>query len=120
VTKEREKKREQETHLEHRIPTTRTKRHAVRANTQTTNPVLMTRKYAHPLTLKRIPHVTVEVIVSSEQDATGDGEADGGDAAEDVVVSELVQFAVGAEIEEAAGGVVGTSGEGVAVGEEAV
>lgn len=107
------------TNLEHRVPTTRAQRHPIRTNSQTTNPVLMPRQNAHPLPLERIPNVAVKVIVTGKEDSSRDGETDRGDTAEDVVVRELVQLAVGAEVEEAAGGVIGTGREGVAVGEEA-
>lgn len=62
---------------------------------------------ADAFALERVPDVAVEVVVTGEEDAPRDGEADRGDAAEDVVVRVLVEFAVGAEVEESAGGVVG-------------
>jgi hypothetical protein len=80
----------------------------------------MTRQHADSLALEGIPNVAVEVVVASKEDATRDGEADRGDAAEDVVVGVLIQLAVRAEVEEAARGVVRAGCEGVAVREESV
>jgi len=73
---------------------------------------------SNALSLKRVPDVAVEVVVAGEEDASRDGEADRGDAAEDVVVSVLVQLAVRAKVEQPTGSVVGSGGEGVAVREE--
>jgi hypothetical protein len=61
---------------------------------------------ADPLALERIPHITGPVVIATEEDTAGDGKGDGGDAAEDVVVGEGVQFAVCADVEEAAGSIV--------------
>lgn len=52
--------------------------------------------------LESIPDVTVVVIVTGEENPTRGGEGDGGDSAEDVVVNEGVELAVGSEVEELA------------------
>jgi len=71
----------------------------------------------HSLALERIPHVAVEIVVSSEQVATADGERDGGDAAEDVVVCVLHELAISADVEQAARCVVGARPECQPIGE---
>ena len=75
-------------------------------------------KDTNTFTFERVPYIAVEVVVTGKEQTTADGEGDGGDTAEDVVMGVLVQFAVSAEVEEAAGGVVGSSTESVTVGEE--
>ena len=78
----------------------------------------MPRKNTHALALERVPNIARPVVVPAKQHSAGDGEGDGSDSAEDVVVCEGVELAVGSEVKEAAGGVVGAGGKGVAVGEE--
>ena len=101
-----------------RIPTARAQRHSVGADTQTRDAVLVRSQNTDALALERIPDVACVVVVAGKEDTAGDGEADRSDAAEDVVVGVGVELAVGTQIEEAARGVVGTGGKGVAVGEE--
>lgn len=61
---------------------------------------------AHPLALERVPHVARPVVVPSKEDSAGYGKGDRRDAAEDIIVRERVELAVGADIEESARGVV--------------
>lgn len=61
---------------------------------------------AHSLSLERIPNVARPVVVPSKEDSAGYGKGDRCDAAENVVVRKRVQLAVGADIKEAARGVV--------------
>lgn len=75
-------------------------------------------KHAHTLALERVPDVAVEIVVTGEEEAARDGEANRGNAAENVVVCIGVQFAVSTEIPEAAAGIVRAAGESVAVGEK--
>ena len=109
----------QETNLEHAVPRSRAERHPVRAHAEATDPILMPRQDADPFSLERVPDVAVEVVVAGKEQPTRDGEADRGDAAQDVVVRVLIQFAVGAEVKQPARGVVGTGRKGVAAREEA-
>ena len=65
-----------------------------------------------------IPSKGIIIIVTSEEQPSGFGERHGGDTAEDLVISEVVDLGVTAEVEETAGGVIGAGSEGVAIGEE--
>jgi len=108
------------TDLERRIPAPRAKRHTISANAQTTYTVFMTGKHANALALERIPDIAGPVVVAAKQDTARHGECDARDSTQDIVVGEGVELAIGADVEESAGGVVGASSEGVAVREEAV
>lgn len=110
---------EGETNLEHAVPRSRAERHPVRADAETADPVLMPSQDADPFPFERVPDVAVEVVIAGKEQSTRDGEADRGDAAQDVVVRVLVQFAVGAEVKQPARGVVGTGRKGIAAREEA-
>jgi len=57
-------------------------------------------------------------VLTGKEEAARLAERDAGDAADDVVVRVHGQLLVGAQVEQAAGGVVGAGGEGQAVGEE--
>ena len=59
-----------------------------------------------PSGAEAVPSEGVVVVVPREQEASGPGEGDGGDAAENLLVSEDVHLVVAAEVKEAAGGVV--------------
>ena len=107
-------------HLEHRIPRTRAQRHPVRADAQARHPVLVPSEHTNALAFQSVPHVAVEIVVAGKEQATGHGEGNGRDAAEDVVVGILVQLAVGAEVKQSARSVVGTRSEGIAVREESI
>lgn len=78
----------------------------------------MTGQDASTLRLHGVPHVTVEVIVTGQQETTALAEGDTRDAANYVVVRVERQLLIGANIEEPASGVVGSRRERVAVGEE--
>ena len=68
-----------------------------------------------PLLLQHVPAVAVEVVVSAEHQAAAPGEGHRRDAADDVVVRVHADLLVGADVKQAAGGVVRPGGEGVAV-----
>lgn len=78
----------------------------------------MTCEDADAFTLECIPDVAVVVIIAGKKDTTRDGEGDGCDAAEDIIVRVRVQFTVRPEIKELARGIVGPGGKRIAVGEE--
>lgn len=78
----------------------------------------MTSKNTCTISLQRVPHVTVEVVVASQEQAAAFGESYGRDPADDVVVGVEQQLLVGAEVEEAARGIVRAGGEGISVGEK--
>ena len=73
---------------------------------------------ANTLALERIPDVARPIIVATEEDTARDGECDRGDTAEDVVVREGVQLAVGTDIEETARSIIRTGSKRIAIGEE--
>lgn len=51
--------------------------------------------------LERIPDVACPVVVATKQDPPRDGEGDRRDGAQDIVVSESVEFSVSADVKEA-------------------
>ena len=111
--------RNQYTYPERAVPATRAESHAIGTNSKATNAVLMAGEHSHPLSLQSIPNVAGPVVVAAEEDAPGDGERDGRDAAEDVVVRERVELAIRADVEQTTQRIIGARGERVAVGEEA-
>lgn len=68
--------------------------------------------------LEGVPHVAVEVVVTSEQEATALWEGHRGYAAYDVVMGVDHELLVGAQVKQAAGGVIRAGGKCVAIGEE--
>lgn len=70
------------------------------------------------LAFQSVPHVAVEVVVASQEQAAALGESHRGDAADDVVVAVHHQLLVGAQVKQPAGGVVRACAKGVPVGEE--
>lgn len=93
--------------------------HAVISYTQAADTVVMTSKNTCPVSLQRVPHVTVEVVITSQEQAPTFGEGHGRDAADDVVMGIHQQLLVGPQVKEAASGIVGASGESTAVWEKA-
>jgi len=69
------------------------------------------------LSLEGVPNIAVEVIVSCEQVAAADGESNGSNTAEDVVVRVLHKLAVGTDIKQAARRIIGPASKGHSVGE---
>lgn len=68
--------------------------------------------------LQGVPHVTVKVVVTGEQQTAALGEGHGGYAADDVVVGIHHELLVGTQVKQTAGGVIGARGESVAIREE--
>ena len=62
---------ESETHPERAVPATRAKRHAVGANSQATDTILVTGKHSHPLAFQRIPDVTSPIIITTKEYTAG-------------------------------------------------
>jgi hypothetical protein len=56
----------------------------------------------YTLAAEGVPDVARPVVVATKEDAAGDREGDGGDAAQDVVVGEYIELAVGTDIEQTA------------------
>ena len=54
---------------------------------------------AHSLSLESVPNVARPVVIAAEKDTARNGESDGCDAAKNVIVSECIQFSIGADIE---------------------
>jgi hypothetical protein len=69
------------------------------------------------LSLQRIPHVAVEVVVAGEEVSSADGERDGGDTAQNVVVRVLHDLAMSANVKETARRIVRTGTEAQSIGE---
>lgn len=78
----------------------------------------MSSKNADSLTLKGIPDVASPVIVATKEKAARDGEGNGGDTTEDVVVSVGHELSVRTNIEQTAGGIIRARGESITVREE--
>lgn len=78
----------------------------------------MSSEYTNSFPLKCVPNVASPVIITPKEDATRDRERNGSDAAEDVVVGKRVELTIGTNVEQTARSVIGSRGEGVAVGEE--
>lgn len=65
-----------------------------------------------------IPDVAVEVIIACKQQPATAGEGNRGNATNDIVMGVHEQLLISPQVEEAACGIVGARGEGVAIGEE--
>lgn len=76
------------------------------------------KSHACSLLLQRIPDVTVEVVVASEEQSAALGESYGGDAADDVVVGEHADLLVSTDVEQTTGRIVRARGESVTAREE--
>lgn len=66
----------------------------------------MASQHTNALALEGVPNITGPVVVPTEKDTSGQGEADRGDAAENVVVDVRVELAVGTNVEQSARGIV--------------
>lgn len=73
---------------------------------------------SHTLASQRVPDIASPVIITSEKDTTRDRKCDRGDATEDVVMGETVQFAICSDVEQSAGGIIRTSGKSIAIREK--
>ena len=62
----------------------------------------MAGEHTNALALESIPDVARPVVVTAEEDAARNGERDGGNTTQDVVMREGVKLAVSADVEEAA------------------
>lgn len=137
----------------HRVPRTSAERKSIVADAQTADTVVVTLQCTDSLTAQSIPdlaevsifqrlirmtdtYLALEVIVTSEQKSTRNGECDGGDTANGLANLEnksaklpfrrqfkktygvALQLSVGADVEKTARSVVGTSTKSVSVGEE--
>jgi hypothetical protein len=91
---------------ERAVPAASAEGHAVGADAEAADAVLVAGEDADALATERVPDVARPVIVPAEEDAARDGECDGGDAAQDVVVREDVQLTVRTDVEQPARGVV--------------
>lgn len=106
------------TYLEQAIPATCTQSDTVSRHTHAADSIFMACEDANPFTLECIPDVAVVVIIAGKKHTTRDGEGDGCDSAEDIVVGVGVEFTVRTQIKELARGIVRPSGKCIAVGEE--
>jgi hypothetical protein len=97
---------EREADPERAVPAASAEGHAVRADAEAADAVLVAGEDADTLTTERVPDIARPVVVPAEQNAARDGERDGGDAAQDVVVREDVQLTVRTDVEQPARGVV--------------
>lgn len=62
----------------------------------------MASKYTYTLALECIPDIARPIIVSTEENTTGDGEGDRGNPAKNVIVSEGIQLSIRSDVEQAA------------------
>lgn len=102
------------------VPATRAERHAIRAHTQAAHSVLMAGKDTHSFALESIPDITGPIVVTTEKDTTRDGECNGGDTAENVVMGEGIELAVSPDIEKTTRGVIRAGGKRITIREEAM
>lgn len=72
------------------IPTSRAKGHTIRADTQAADTVFVASEHPYTFSLERIPNIARPVVVSTEQNASGNGEGDRGDTTKNVVVCESI------------------------------
>lgn len=108
------------TYPESAIPTARAKSHAVRADAEAADTVLVAGQHTDSLALEGVPYVACPVVIPTKEDATGDAERDGGDTTQYVVVRECVQLTVSAYVEQAARRIVRASSKSISVREEAI
>lgn len=78
----------------------------------------MTGQNACSFGAKRVPNVTVKVVIACEKQPARLTEGHAGDATDDVIVTVDTQLLVRPDVEHAAGGVVAPSGERVAIWEK--
>jgi len=88
--------------LEEGIPTARAERSAVLGHTKARDTVIVAREATDLLARERVPHVTIEIVVSGKQETARDRMRYRYDAAKDLVVSVLHELVAAAHIEEAA------------------
>lgn len=75
-------------------------------------------RLTHSLSFERVPDVNVEVIVSGQQQASGQGRGQRGHPAHDAGVLVGDELLVRSQVVELAGGVIRARDHSVAVGEE--
>lgn len=76
------------------------------------------RRHTCSLPFQSVPNVAVEVVVSSQQQASALGEGHGSDATDDVVVAVHHQLLVSTQVKQPAGGVIGACAKCIPVGEK--
>lgn len=104
--------------LEERVPRTSAQADTIVADTQTADTVVVANKRADLFTARNVPDSAFKVVVAGKEQTAGYRGGNRGDTAEDSLGAVEVELAIGANIKEAARGVVGTGNKGVAVGEE--
>jgi len=104
--------------LEQRIPRTGAQADAVVANTETADTVLVATKRADFVATKRIPNFAFEVVVASKEQASRNGEGNRSDSAENLLVLIRHELAIGANVKQSTGSIVGTCAKGIAIREE--
>jgi hypothetical protein len=77
----------------------------------------VTFEHVDALALQCVPHVALVVVVATKQITTRDRESNGSDTTTNRVVFVHCHLFISTCVEQAARSVVGTSGEGVAIGE---
>lgn len=92
--------------------------HAIISDPEAAHTVVVASEDTCTVTLHGIPDVAVEVVIASEQQPATAREGNRGDAADDVVVGIHEELLVSPQVKEAARGIIGARGEGIAVGEE--
>ena len=92
--------------LQEGVPATRAEARAVGANAEAADAVVVAGEAADLFAGERVPHVAVEIVVAGEEVPPADRVRHGGDAAQDLVMSVLLQLGAAACVKEAARGVV--------------
>jgi len=78
----------------------------------------MTLESEHSFSLQCVPNIAVEVVITSKQETSTDGESDGGNSAQNIVVSVLHQLSIRSNIKKPARSIVRSSSEGETVGKK--
>jgi len=105
-------------YLEEGVPGAGADRHAVLCDAQTGHSVVVSSQNSCTLRSQSVPHVTVEVVVPSQQEPAGLAERYTGDAADDVVVAVHGQLLITSYIEHSAGGVITARSKSETIGEK--
>lgn len=105
-------------YLEEGVPGACGHSHAIISDPEAAHTVVVASKDTCTVAFHGIPDVAVEVIIARKQQPATAGEGNRGNATNDIVMGVHEQLLISPQVEEAACGVVGARGEGIAIGEE--
>jgi len=103
--------------LEQSVPGTSAEGPTIRGDSKAADAVVMADQLVDHHALLCVPHVTVIVVITGEEDAAGGGEGNGGDATENFVIRVFVELLIGADIEQATGAIVTACAKGIPIRE---